>query len=1050
MRVNVLGTVQVCSADGAVVEVGGVRLRMLVARLALEPGRAVSAEALVDGLWGEQGPAEAAGALQALVSRLRRALRGVGVVELVAGGYRLGAHEPGGLELDVDRFEELAGRGRHELAAGGFADAAATLDSALGLWRGNALADVRDAPFARDAATRLEGLRTAAIADRFDAGLRLGRYEEALPGLERAVADDPLSERLAALRIRALAGAGRQADALAAYEAIRGTLADELGIDPSAELREAHLALLRGELDRPRSRPEPGGVRLPAQLTTFVGRDGELRSLAAQLTEFRLVTVVGPGGVGKTRLALEAAARSGHEQVRFAPLAGVDAGQLPDAVIGAVNAVSGGPPAESAPIDRLAALLDIGTALLVLDNCEHLIQAVADLAQGLLDRLPALRILATSREPLAITGESLCHLGPLEIPRETVDFDVAAASAVRLFLDRAVAVRPDFVLDEHTRAPVIEICRRLDGIPLALELAAARLRAMGVEQIARRLDDRFRLLTSGDRTALPRQRTLSALVEWSWDLLTEPERILARRLAAFPGGADIVALESICADERLAADDIFYLMSGLVEKSLVQSTGGESPRYRMLETIRAYAAARLNESGENLGNRFTAYYLALAQRYEPLLRTDEQLRAIAVFDAEQENLVAALRAAEDPGLQTRFIAAMFWYWGIRGMSGRFETFVTAALRYDQPEPVHIALRVVLLMAGGPVVDSDATRTLLEGCLTGPALEFHPALPLWALLLAYRTGHPDLAAGLLDRAVAGPDRWVRASAHLMRDFALTETGEQPAGARARREALREFEIVGERWGLGLSLLATGRDQSLRGDHAGAIESFERAARVAVELGTEDDIAETRVAGQREWLRAGDFHSAARDIDTALTEATARGLPRLATAMLLSRVELQRRTGDPDGAEHTFESVRQRVRHLPFPEPIAADLIVAAHLSIHLARADIARARELLPPAARGAFAQGHAAALAQLAEQLAELHAVEADWHTAAFALGMSEIIRGRSDEGEPRLSALIADLTDRLGEPGFRAAYRRGADLARPDALDRLAELSGRGMHAVP
>ncbi|MGF6888969.1 putative ATPase/DNA-binding SARP family transcriptional activator [Nocardia sp. GAS34] len=1053
MQVSVLGPVRVRSEDGTVVDIGGVRLRMLLARLALEHRRAVSVDSLIDGLWGEDPPAEAPGALQALVSRLRRALGAVGAVERVGGGYRLGAgpEDTGGaVELDAERFEDLVRRGRRELAADDHAAAAANLDAALRLWQGPALADVREAPFARDAATRLDELRAAAAADRFDAELRLGHHDEVLPDLEAAAAEQPLSERLAALRMRALAAAGRQADALEAYEAIRARLGDELGIDPSAELRETHMALLRGEFERPRARVEPPARRLPAQRTSFVGRSDELRRLATQLADSRLVTIVGPGGAGKTRLSLEAISRSGHDRVWFVPLAGVSAPeQLTDAVAGALHSLSGAPAGAADPIDRLAGLLDVGAAILLLDNCEHLIQPVAELAEELLDRLPLLRILATSREPLAIGGEVLCHLGPLEVPADTADLAQAAQNpAVRLFLDRAAAVRPDFVLDARTLAPVAEICRQLDGIPLALELAAARLRGMSVEQIAQRLGDRFRLLTSGSRTALPRQRTLEALVEWSWDLLTEPEATLARRLSAFPGGANLEALEAICADDSLPADDILDLAGTLVEKSLVRSTGGESPRYGMLETIRAYAADRLERSGDELSDRFAAHYLSVAQRYEPKLRAGEQLGAIAVFDAEHENMVAALRAqsvAQDPALLSRFVGAMFWYWGIRGMSGQFETFVDAALAAGDalPEGDRNALRVVRLMAGSPVVESDSARTLLEDCLSGRAQEFHPVVPVWVLLLAFRTGNSDLAQAQVERALSLPDPWARASVYLMQDFALTEDGEQPVGAHARQEALREFGIVGDRWGLRMALLAIGVDHSLEGDHANATAVFERAARVAAELGTEDDITEARTAVVHERMRAGENDRAAADIEDIRGQAAERGMPRLGAGVLLSLTELHRRRGDFPGAEEALDLLTTQVRRLPYPEPIGMDLIAAARMTIRLAQRDAPGARELLPLAARGAFAQGHAATLAETAEHIAELHALEVDPEGAAAALGMSEVIRGRFDDGEPILRTLIATLRGQLGDADYLAAYGRGRDLPRAEALRRLAEIAG-------
>ncbi|UBU18707.1 AfsR/SARP family transcriptional regulator [Nonomuraea gerenzanensis] len=592
MRVELLGPVKAYLDDDEPAGINGVRLRTLLSRLALEPGRPVSAETLIGDLWGEQAPSGATAALHTLVARLRRAIGGAAALELVAGGYRLPVRAQ---DVDACRFEELVARGRRELAAGAHREAAATLRAALDLWRGEALADVREAPFADRVATRLHDLRDAAAQDRIEAELHLGGYAEVLGDLATLAAHHPLSERLAGMRMRALAAAGRQSDALAVYAQIRGRLADELGVDPAPELEEIHLALLRGEMERP---PAPGRAapnRLPAQLTGFVGREPELARLAALLPAGRLVTVVGPGGSGKTRLALEAVARDpahARGRVWFVPLAEVGAADpFLDAVL---TALDDRPPEtrRATSLDRVCELLGADDALLVLDNCEHLIEDAADLADQLLLRLPRLRILATSRRPLAITGETLCHLSPLDVPDDAAQ--AAQSAAVRLFAERAAQVQPGFTLDATTLETVVEICRRLDGLPLALELAAAKVRSMSLPQIAARLDDRFRLLTPGSRAAPQPRRTLLAVVERSWDLLDEQERTLARRLAGFPGGAELPELEAACADASLPAGEIVYVLGSLVEKSVVQEAGG---RYRMLETVRAYALRDLLAAG---------------------------------------------------------------------------------------------------------------------------------------------------------------------------------------------------------------------------------------------------------------------------------------------------------------------------------------------------------------------------------------------------------------------------------------------------------------------
>jgi predicted ATPase/DNA-binding SARP family transcriptional activator len=1055
VRVELLGPIQVYVDDAAPIEVGGVRLRMLLARLALGEGRTVSVDSLVDGLWGERPPADATNALQALASRLRRALRGSAAVESSSGGYRLSVRPE---DVDVQRFEELTARGRRELAAGRFGEAASLLGTALGLWRGEALADVLDAPFAGPAAKRLDDLRTAAAEDHCDAELRLGRYAEVLSDLEAAGAERPLSERVAGLRMRALSAAGRQSDALAVYERIRERLGDELGVDPSAELREVHLALLRGKLETPSERVRAAPSRLPARLTSFVGRDGELNGLARQLTHSRLVTIVGPGGAGKTRLSFEAATRDrahARGRVWFVPLAGVSApDQLADAVLGALSSTDGrlydaGQGQRATPVERMTGLFGSGDALLLLDNCEHLVEAAAELAAELLHQVPELRILATSREALAITGESLCHLGPLDVPVGSPEPAEAAQSpAVRLFVDRATGVRPDFTLDDLTLDAVVEVCRRLDGMPLALELAAAKLRSMSVEQIARRLDDRFRLLASGSRTALPRQRTLLALVEWSWDLLDEPERILARRLSVFPGGATVSALEEVCADASLPATDIPYVLDALVEKSLVDTVdeGAGGPRYRMLETVRAYAARQLAESGDAVTERFAAYFLALAEEFEPRLRTGEQLRAIGVFDAEHDNLVLALRSVVDAGdgeQAARFAGAMFWYWGIRGMNARLDAHLAVvtgpgSARTGEPEPVGAQDSVqarASVQARDSVRAGSGERPPDEG-ESATTREFHPA----ALLLRMsQVSSPASASGpgvtVAQDPLDSPDPWVRASAHLARDFALTEQGDLVTGARSRIEALRGFEEVGDRWGLVMSLLPIGRDHSLRGEYPEAIAIFERTVALSSELGTEDYLYLSKARLARERRRSGDLEGAFRDLYAAHRQARERGQLRLEANILVGLANVHRRAGDLARSDATLDGLEKLSVRRPSLRELARDLVISTRIENRLAEGDAVRARALLPEAAGALLGQGASAALAWVAELLGGIRTLEGAPEDGARSLGMSQVMRGAFDWGEPEWCELVERIVATLGEEGFRTAYEEGAAYSRAEAL---------------
>ncbi|MFI6503850.1 BTAD domain-containing putative transcriptional regulator [Nonomuraea typhae] len=1034
-----LGSVQAYTEDGAPIDIGGVRLRMLLARLALAPGAVVPAATLIDDLWGDSPPADAANALQALVSRLRRAMDGAAPLESATGGYRLVV---AAADVDAERFETLAAQGHRELAEGRPAPAAACLGPALALWRGSALADLPDVPFAASAAARLADRRRSAEEDRCEAEILLGRHLGVLADLKAVVEHDPLRERAAALLMRALHAAGRQAEALAVFERVRLALADELGADPSAELRAAHLLVLQGE------GPAPSPVRLPRRLTSFVGREADLATLAELMERHRLVTIVGPGGAGKTRLAVEA--MSGRERVWFASLAGVsvpaqaDVGRVAEAVLGALSAAGRRRPGDSKvtapgtaddpgavadPVERVAELIGPEPAVLVLDNCEHLVPAAAQLASGLLDRLPYLGMIATSREALAITGEALCRLGPLP-----------ESEAARLFGDRAAAVRPEFRLDELTTGPVTDICRRLDGLPLALELAAARLRSMSVEQIARRLDDRFRLLTSGDRAAVPRQRTLLAVVEWSWDLLTEQERTLARRLSMFPAGAPAGAAEAVCADDSLPAEDVVYVLGSLVEKSFADSDGAAEPRYRMLETVRAYAAEQLRLAGEHeeVAARFRRHYVEFATAWEPLMLTARQLEVSAAFDADYDNLVFALRAAIDGGdaeTAWRLLGPLYLYWNAR-YDARSDTFVADVLAFGERLPAHVraAFTAAHLLANnsGSMPPPEVVRPIVEECLRTGALDHYPMMAVIALAPAHLYGFADLWERELPRALVHPHPWVRACAHWLDAFARTDHGDWRGGEIARARALHAFEEVGERYGLSITLMAAARAHSVKGEYGEAVATAERSARLAAELGTEEDVMSLMwLAGER--LRGGDPEGAWQDVEEARRRVDGRRYAQI--EFLLFVADLHRRAGEPEPAERALDEVTALAGELTLPDEAGAGRAAPTRMAILLDTGRPAAARLLWPRAMAVSLNDRDPAASAQL---LARLLLAEGDPEGAAEALGMSEAIRGVFDLGDPELTGLRNRLGRKLGESAYAAAYRRGAALSRDAALQRL------------
>lgn len=1019
MRVAVLGPIQVHAEDGTPIDIGGARLRGLLARLALSVGQVVQAESLIDALWGAHPPAGAAKALHALVYRLRKAL-GSAAIESVTTGYRLQVRTE---DVDAKRFEDLTARGRRELAADRPELAAAILGEALALWQGPALADVLDAPFAGSVATRLEELRIAATEDWFDAGLRLGRHADILADFAAAANEHPLRERLAALRMRALHAAGRPSAALTVFEQIRGALADQLGIDPAEELQTAHLAVLRGELAVPRAPAQMGPGRLPAPMTGLIGRDDELELLSGLLETSRLVTVVGPGGVGKTRLALEAASRHRlHRRGRiwFVSLAGSDV--VGKAVLSALSSPGtrplGGSPE---PVDQVAELLDGAEAVLVLDNCEHLVTAAAEFSARLLEHLPSLTILATSRQPLDIIGEAICRLGPLPQP-----------SAIRLFTDRALAARPGITLDDES---VIDIVRRLDGLPLALELAAARLRTMSADQLAQRLDDRFRLLASGNRTAQPRQQTLHAVIDWSWDLLSDKEKSLARRISIFPAGSGAAAIEAICADRTLPPGDIAYVLDSLVDKSIVERTLGG---YRMLETIRAYAAGKLDVAGEleTTRDRFTRHFADLAEAYEPLLRSPEQEASLRLFDTEYDNLVYALRTAidnHDVTSAARILVTLHWYWTMVRYEPQGEAFVAKVLEFGDELAPDVRAAVNILHAVGdnaPAATPDRVAALIEECARTGTVARYPTLLMAMLIMGHVAGLDELVEREIARARGRSDSWATACTFFVEAFIGHERGDWTAATTALERAYHLFEETGDRLYTALVLTLVAQTRSFRGDHAGAIAAYEHSIAL-----TSHHAITHRIGLAVERMRAGDPAGARREIEIAERAAGERGRQRQ-LEVRAALVELYRRGGEVGRAEHELDRM-ERVVQASLPPLINAlnGFVLPARMANLLTAGDAKRARELLSDIVRISAVHRD---LAVTAQQLAGLLHLEGDPVGAATALGMSEAIRGVFDHGDPELRALAAALAEQLGRAEYNTAYRKGAQLPRQDAIDRL------------
>ncbi|MEV6427982.1 BTAD domain-containing putative transcriptional regulator [Nocardia sp. NPDC051463] len=1045
VQIGVLGPLEIRVDDGVLIEVSGSRLRALLIALALEAGRAVPKTQLVDWVWGEQPPSDAANALQALVSRLRKALP-EGSLDVQAGGYRL-AVDP--RAVDAFRFEQLLDQAR----GGTDVQRAPLLGAALELWRGTPMqdVDVRDSAAVDATVTRFEGLRLAAVEDRYEAEIRLGRGSELVAELTEEVARNPLRERLVAALMRALAAAGRGAEALTVYQRAREALAEELGVDPSPELSALHVALLRGEMG---AREEDRRTNLRAELTSFVGKYPEVAAVRELIAGHRLTTVTGPGGSGKTRLALETARTllddlpDGAWLVELASVgANGDVAQSALAALGLRDALLGGTP-NTEPIERLIAAIRDRETLLILDNCEHMIEAAAMFAHRVLGECQRLRILATSREPLGITGEAIWQVEPLALPATDANpAEIESSPAVQLLRDRAGAVRQDLTADADALSTMARVCRALDGIPLAIELAAARLRTMSLDQLANRLDDRFRLLTGGSRTAIPQHRTLRAVVDWSWELLSDAERIVLRRLAVFSGGASLEAAEQACVGTSGGPEgpgggtntaverwEVLELLTALTEKSLLLTTQDNEPRYRMLDTIKQYARDRLEESGEADSARraHLAYFTGLAAAAEPHLRRAEQLEWLATLAPEHDNIAIAMRGALAAGDATgamRLAAASGWYWWLGGHKAEGMELVTAAAHaggeVDDETRATVYGLVVHFMSSGRNDENQVAEWIRKAYQFGrDSGGRHPALSFVVALERLLRG-PEEYLPAFESLLTDDDPWVRALARLQLGKMRILLGQDGQDADGYLEAaLAEFRALGERWGISFALTELANRMATQGEFAGACELLDQAVTVVTEVGAIEDVARMRARQAQLYWLLGDQEASAAAVAEAQRCADQAAWPNALAELALAKAELARWGGDIEQAYRQIDVATTMLgTDAEQPHNRAAIHDLRGYLAESL---DEARAHHAV--AFQAASEAGHAPLIAQVLVGIADL-ALRADQNEQAVRLlTASAGVRGLSDRSLPDEARIEQTARRRLGEAEFTEATREGAE----------------------
>lgn len=990
MRFGILGPLAVTTDDGEPVAVPGVKVRMLLASLLAHRNSVVSADRLIDDLWGGDVPANPAAALQVRVSQLRKALNDAepGARELIESrppGYRLRAGE-----VDADQFAVLAD-----------ATGVDQLGAALALWRGEAYADVADHEFARAEATRLTEQRLVVHERLAEARLARGEHDLVAAELAELVERHPLREALRALHIRALYAAGRQAEALKSYTGLRERLADELGLDPGPELA----ALFRQILDQDPglSGPARGAIirnNLPAPLDELIGRAEALAELRALIPAGRLLTLVGPGGVGKTRLAAAAAAEQtppdGVHLVELAPLPAADT-RVAEQVLGLLG-LHEAPGTAGSPADRLVAALRHREMLLVLDNCEHVIDAAADVVGRLLRDAPGVRVLATSREPLLLSGERIWEVGPLALPSDPADVDaVRRSAAARLFAVRAAAQHRGFRLDEATAPAVAQLCRRLDGLPLALELAATRVRTLGVQGVVDRLDDRFRLLTTRQRDVPERQRTLTAVIGWSWDLLDPADRTVLARLSVFRDGCTPEAAEQVC-------DADLDTVGRLVERSLVVSEPG--PRYRLLESVAEFGAARLTEAAA-IRDRHAAYYRSLAERADPELRGSGQREWLAILDTERGNLRAALTGG---GL--RLALALTWYWILRGQLSEARTALALPGTAEQ-ERRAAPWRLGLALLQGERIPSDVREVL--------ALDPHGRAAWFVANAVLDRGDLALAEALLPQEF--DDSWTEAAVLASRAMLAHAAGDPAAleAAATRSDAL--FARLGDRWGRLQASDWLGGLAEFQGRSDRAADVHRAALRWATELSLWP-----AVGGKLSWLawlavQSRDYENAREMAERAYRLAVEQGAP---TAVVFAEMSLgiaARRSGRLEQAETHLTRIADRGRAEPQAPP---------YLPMILVELGYTREQQGDPAAARALHLEAYDAAIGSTRDGIGAIEGLAALAAPEAAARMLGAAATARDQNAAPAAPA-EQDQLDRV-------ARRAVASLGRERFDDLVAE----------
>ncbi len=1028
LEIGVLGPL-VTNVGGRRIPIRGPMESALLARLALDGNQAVSTTRLANDLWADAAPRRPRQAIHALVFRLRQALDEMaGALQTNDHGYSLQLDGDG---LDLWRFEALVAASRRDRAGGDLDAAARQLTAALAVWRGDALAGLEDCPFASSRARQLDESRLEALVERIEADLDRGLHVQLVPELEALVLQQPAHEGLCRLLMMAHYRCGRQVDALTAYERLREQLAGEFGLDPSRPLRDLKVEVLRQgpaldwrlptgrpaalSADAPLSsaEPDPGWHleherlrgSLPHPLTSFIGRKAELAEVIALVRQHRLVTLTGSAGCGKTRLAIAAGHRLAPKaEVCFVRLESLtDAGLVSVAVAGALGVRLG---RDRSAISALTDALAGRRVIILLDNCEHLLQSCADLVGAIVESAEHVRFLLTSREQLSVPGEVVRRLRPLATPQPGAANDaLESAEAVRLFLDRAAAAGGlAEQLGPAALPAVAEVCRQLDGIPLAIELAAVRLATLSLDQLSRRLAERFSLLHAGSRTPLPRHRTLLAALRWSHDLLDEQERCLFRRLAVFASHFPLEAAEVVCAGGTVAPQDVCDLLGRLTAKSLVTVERAEGDvGYRLLNTVREYADSWLVDPAERA---------ELARRHHDWCRRQAAGARTAIHDGGQHRWAAALRRCGDdiraaldwalsPAGDTVALVGEMWpVWEIWGQERE-------GLQWIE-------------------------RALARGAGTQPADRAN--LLLGAAVCARGVDNFDGARRFLDQAtrmytdLAEARGMARCQLELGR-LLLLEGKVGPAGGAAA-QARRRYRDLSDAWGVAWTDVLAGNVLMVRGEYGAAAELFDAALAAGRRLNNPALVGDALVYRGLIAVRSGSASEAAPYFEEALDLSRMLDSGALANVALASLGMVAGQLGDHARALALLDEALAMARQRGEPLAVARILLESGEIADRMGKH--ARSQDLAADALRVYRTIGALSPVSQCLDLLARAAQSLGQPTRAATLLGAAWAAR-RSlglDGPDP-----VTDTHSRRDKRDWTHAWEQGAELGIPEAI---------------